>query len=65
MDCMMQGSSVHGDSLGKNIGVGCHAVIKLTTVTSGLHAYSVGASRIDIRFVTKQFIMITVTSENK
>jgi len=28
MDCMMQGSSVHGDSLGKNIGVGCHAVIQ-------------------------------------
>ena len=41
------------DSPGKNIGVGCHAVIKLTTVTSGLHAYSVNASRIDIRFVTK------------
>ena len=41
------------DSPGKNIGVGCHAVIKLTAVTSGLHAHSVNASRIDIRFVTK------------
>ena len=28
MDCMPPGSSVHGDSLGKNIGVGCHALIQ-------------------------------------
>ena len=33
--------------------MGCHAVIKLTTITSGLKAYSVDASRIDIHFVTK------------
>ena len=25
MDCSQPGSSVHGDSLGKNTGVGCHA----------------------------------------
>ena len=28
MDHMPPGSSVHGDSLGKNIGVGCHALIQ-------------------------------------
>ena len=26
MDCSPQGSSVHGDSTGKNTGVGCHAL---------------------------------------
>ena len=26
MDCSPPGSSVRGDSLGKNIGVGCHAL---------------------------------------
>ena len=24
VDCSLSGSSVHGDSLGKNTGVGCH-----------------------------------------
>ena len=28
MDCSPPGSSVHGDSLGKNTGVGCHAVLQ-------------------------------------
>ena len=27
MDCSLPGSSVHGDSPGKNIGVGCHALM--------------------------------------
>ena len=27
MDCSPPGSSVHGDSPGKNIGVGCHALL--------------------------------------
>ena len=26
MDCSMPGSSIHGDSLGQNSGVGCHAI---------------------------------------
>ena len=26
MDCSLPGSSVHGDSPGKNTGVGCHAL---------------------------------------
>ena len=28
MDCSPPGSSVHGDSPGKNNGVGCHALLK-------------------------------------
>ena len=28
MDCSLPGSSVHGDSPGKNIGVGCHALLQ-------------------------------------
>ena len=28
MDCSLLGSSVHGDSLGKNIGVGCYALLQ-------------------------------------
>ena len=28
MDCSSPGSSVHGDSLGKNTGVGCHSFLQ-------------------------------------
>ena len=28
MDCSLPGSSVHGDSPGKNTGVGCHALVQ-------------------------------------
>ena len=28
IDCSPPGSSVHGDSLGKNTGVGCHALLQ-------------------------------------
>ena len=28
MDCSPPGSSVHGDSPGKNTGVGCHALLQ-------------------------------------
>ena len=29
MDCSLPGSSVHGDSPGKNTGVGCHALLQI------------------------------------
>ena len=35
MDCSPPGSSVHGDSLGKNIGMGCHAVLQGNFPTQG------------------------------
>ena len=32
MDCSLPGSSVHGDSRGKNTGVGCHALLPIYTI---------------------------------
>ena len=36
-DCSPQRSSVHGDSLGKNTGVGCHALLQGIFPTQGLN----------------------------
>ena len=35
MDCRPPGSSVHGDSAGKNTGVGCHALLQGIFPTQG------------------------------
>ena len=35
MDCGPPGSFVHGDSLGKNTGVGCHAILQGIFLTQG------------------------------
>ena len=37
MDCSPPGSSVHGDSSGKNTGVGCHALLQGIFPTQGLN----------------------------
>ena len=37
MDCSPPGSPVHGDSLGKNAGVGCHALLQGIFLTQGLN----------------------------
>ena len=37
MDCSPSGSSVHGDSPGKNTGVGCHALLQGIFLTQGLN----------------------------
>ena len=37
MDCSPSGSSVHGDSPGKNTGVGCHAFLQGIFPTQGLN----------------------------
>ena len=41
MDCSPLGSSVHGDSPGKNTGVGCYALLQRIFPTQGLklHVY--------------------------
>ena len=36
-DCSPPGSSVHGDSPGKNTGVGCHALLQGIFLTQGLN----------------------------
>jgi len=40
MDCHLPGSSVHGDSPGKNNGVGCHALLQGIFPTQGLNPVS-------------------------
>ena len=37
MDCSLPGSSIHGDSPGKNIGVGCHALLQGSFLIQGLN----------------------------
>ena len=37
MDCSLPGSSVHGDSPGKNTGVGCHVLLQGIIPTQGLN----------------------------
>ena len=37
MDCSLPGSSVHGDSPGKNAGVGCHSFLQGIFPTQGLN----------------------------
>ena len=37
MDCSPPGSSIHGDSPGKNTGVGCHALLQGIFLTQGLN----------------------------
>ena len=37
MDCSPPGSSVHGDSSGKNTGVGCHSLLQGIFRTQGLN----------------------------
>ena len=37
MDCSLTGSSVHGDSPGKNTGVACHSLLQGIFPTQGLN----------------------------
>ena len=37
MDCSLPVSFVHGDSLGKNTGVGCHALLQGISLIQGLN----------------------------
>ncbi|KAI4548663.1 hypothetical protein MG293_000993 [Ovis ammon polii] len=40
VDCSPPGSSVHGDSPGKNTGVGCHALLQGIFLTQGIESAS-------------------------
>ena len=42
MDCSPSGFSVHGDSPGKNTGVGCHALLQGIFPTKGLNLRLLG-----------------------
>ena len=39
MDCSLPGSSVHGESLGKNTGMGCHDLLQGIFPTQGLNLH--------------------------
>ena len=39
IDCNLPGSSVHGDSPGKNTGVGCHFLLQEIFATQGLNLH--------------------------
>ena len=40
MDCSPPGSSAHGDSPGKNTGVGCHALLQGNLPNPGIEPWS-------------------------
>ena len=40
LDCSLLGSSVHGDSPGKNTGVGCHALLTYTYTHTHTHTHT-------------------------
>ena len=40
VDCCLPGSSVHGDSPGKNTGVSCHALLQGSFPSQGLNSLS-------------------------
>ena len=40
MDCSLSGSSFHGDSLGKNTGVDCHALLQGSLPNPGMESRS-------------------------
>ena len=42
MDCSPPGYSLHGDSLGKNTGTGCHALLQGIFPTQGLNRSLLG-----------------------
>ena len=52
MDCSLPGSSVHGDSPGKNTGVGCHALLQGIFPTQGLNPLCLLSPALAGRFST-------------
>ena len=54
MDYSSPGSSVHGDSPGKNIGVGCHALLQGIFPSQGLNQVSCTAGRFFTNWATRE-----------
>ena len=57
MDCTPPGSSLHGDSLGKNIGVGCHALLQGIFATQGSNPCLLYYRRILYIWATKEALV--------
>ena len=58
MDCSPPGSSVHGDSPGKNTGVGCHALLQGIFLTQGLNPHLLHCRQILYHWATKEAPLI-------
>ena len=54
MDCNLPGSSVHGDSPGKNTGVGCHAFLRESSQPRDRNQGSCIAGRFFTSWTTKE-----------
>ena len=52
MNCSPPGSSVHGDSPGKNTGVGCHALLQTIFLTQGSISGVMSAAQVGRFFTT-------------
>ena len=62
MDCTPPGSSVHGDSLGKNTGVGCHALLQGIFPTHGLNPDLLHCRHILYHLSTREAQLIPLSS---
>ena len=54
MDCSLPGSSVHGDSPGKNTGVGCHSLLQGIFPTQGLNLDLLHYRRVLYHWATRE-----------
>ena len=63
MDCSLPGSSVHGDSLGKNARVGCHALLQGIFPTQGSNPDLSHCRQIQISRTAGRFCTIWATRE--
>ena len=52
MDCSPPGSSVHGDSPGKNTGMGCHALLRGNLCNPGIEPVSLMSPVMASKFFT-------------
>ena len=63
MDCSLPASSVHGDSPGKNTGVGCHALLQGIFPAQGLnsglpHRRQIILYQLRVAQLTEQYVYI-------
>ena len=64
MDCSLPGSSVHGDSLGKNTGMGCHALLQGIFHIQGWNPHLLHLQHVKVgSFTLKALLIYTVGVE--
>ena len=63
MDCSPPGSSVHGDSPGKNTGVGCHALLQGIFPIQGSNPVSLIAGSFFTVLATTEALMDVISEK--